>query len=235
MRVRNILTTVVLSGALVGGPGLAMAWAEQPEDRPGNTGRGQSGQVHGKPAPADTTVPQPPSNADFTDHGADTHGPYDSTRDGSPSGNGNGGGEAVGKPCAGCVGKADNKNPKGQLPGPQDGNKGYECDGNKGIGRSNPAHTGCKSTTTTTPPPPTTTTTTTTSTTTVTKPGASTVPAPQPGINPAAGSAAAAGAAADTTALADTGVNLGVPVGAGLLLLGAGTGLILVGRRRPAD
>ncbi|WP_091369791.1 hypothetical protein [Actinokineospora alba] len=212
-----------------------MAWAEQPEDRPGNVGQGQSGQVHGKPAPADTTVPQPASNADFSGHGANTHGPYDSTRDGSPSGNGNGGGEAVGKPCAGCVGKADNKNPKGQLPGPQDGNKGYECDSNHGIGRSNPAHTGCKSTTTTTTPPTTTiTTTTTTSTTTGTTSGPSTAPAPQPGINPAAGSAAA-GTTAGTTSLADTGVNIGVPVGAGLLLLGAGSGLIVLSRRRLAD
>lgn len=229
MRVRNILTTVVLSGALVGGPGLAMAWAEQPEDRPGNTGQGQSGQVHGKPAPANTTVPQPPSNADFSGHGANTHGPYDSTRDGSPSGNGNGGGEAVGKPCAGCVGKADNKNPKGQLPGPQDGNKGYECDANHGIGRGNPAHTGCKSTTTTTTPPTTTVTTTTatTATTPLTTAGAQTAPAPQPGVSPAA-----AGQAAQSAGLADTGVNIGVPVGAGLLLLGAGSGLLVIGRRR---
>jgi hypothetical protein len=79
------------------------------------------------------------------------HGPYDSTRDGSPSLNGNGGGNAVGKPCAGCVGKADNKDPPGQMPGGSDANAGYECDRNHGIGRTNPAHTGCKATT---PPPP---------------------------------------------------------------------------------
>src|SRR5439155_18715216 len=65
----------------------------------------------------DTSQPQPASTADFTGDGANTHGLYDSTRDGSPSGNGLGGGAAVGKPGAGCVGKADNKNPKGQLPG----------------------------------------------------------------------------------------------------------------------
>lgn len=97
------------------------------------------------PTSADTNAPQPPSNADFSGNGANVHGPYDSTRDGSPSLNGNGGGQAVGKPCAGCVGKADNKNPKGQLPGGSDHNKGYECDANHGIGRSNPAHTGCTS------------------------------------------------------------------------------------------
>jgi len=59
--------------------------------------------------------------------------------------NGNGGGKAVGKPCAGCVGKADNKNPKGQMPNGSDHNAGYECDTNHGVGRTNPAHTGCQS------------------------------------------------------------------------------------------
>jgi hypothetical protein len=92
------------------------------------------------------TSPQPASKADFSGNGANTHGSYDSTRDGSPSGNGNGGGEAKGKPCAGCVGKADNKNPKGQAPDGSDHNRGYECDTNHGIGRSNPAHTGCRTT-----------------------------------------------------------------------------------------
>ena len=99
----------------------------------------------------DPTQPQPNSNADNNTGGANgqcpstgTKGPYCSTRDGSPSMNGNGGGKATGKPCAGCVGKADNKNPKGQQPGGSDHNNGYECDGNNGIGKSNPAHTGCQ-------------------------------------------------------------------------------------------
>jgi hypothetical protein len=90
------------------------------------------------------TSPQPASKADYSGNGANHHGSYDSTRDGSPSGNGNGGGEAKGKPCAGCVGKADNKNPKGQAPDGSDHNRGYECDTNHGIGRTNPAHTGCR-------------------------------------------------------------------------------------------
>jgi hypothetical protein len=89
------------------------------------------------------TSPQPPSNADANGTGANVPGPYDSTRNGSPSGNGNGNGAATGKPCAGCVGKADNKNPPGQMPGPSDHNAGYECDTNHGIARTNPAHTGC--------------------------------------------------------------------------------------------
>jgi hypothetical protein len=100
----------------------------------------------------DPAQPQPLSGADQNTGGANGQcpgGPYCSTRDGSPSGNGNGTGKSVGKPCAGCVGKADNKNPKGQMPNGSDHNAGYECDRNHGIGRSNPAHTGCKSAPTT--------------------------------------------------------------------------------------
>src|SRR6476469_2569803 len=93
----------------------------------------------------DVSQPQPPSNADDNGTGANTTGPYDSTRDGSPAGNGNDNGNATGQPCAGCVGKADNKNPPGQQPGPEDHNNGYECDGNNGIAKTNPAHTGCAS------------------------------------------------------------------------------------------
>src|SRR3954447_8447912 len=102
----------------------------------------------------DPSEPQPQSGADQNGGGANGQcpgGPYCSTRDGSASGNGNGNGQATGKPCAGCVGKADNKNPKGQMPNGSDHNNGYECDGNNGIGKTNPAHTGCQST----PPPPT--------------------------------------------------------------------------------
>jgi hypothetical protein len=108
--------------------------------------------------------PQLPSNADFSGHGANVTGPYNSTRNGAPSLNGNGNGAAVGKPCAGCVGKADNKNPAGQMPNGSDHNAGYECDRNHGIGRTNPAHTGCTSaaTTSSTSPPTTSQTTSTT-------------------------------------------------------------------------
>lgn len=83
---------------------------------------------------------------EFTGNGANKSGPYDSTCDGSPSMNGNGGGNAKGKPCAGCVGNADDKNPNGQYPDARrDGNNGYECDKNNGVGKGNPAHTGCVS------------------------------------------------------------------------------------------
>lgn len=111
-----------------------------------------TGSVGGGQPSGDVTGPQPVSHADANAGGANGQcpgGPYCSTRDGSASGNGNGGGQAVGRPCAGCVGRADNKNPQGQKPGAQDRNNGYECDGNRGIARTNPAHTGCS-----TPPPP---------------------------------------------------------------------------------
>ena len=88
------------------------------------------------------------SHGSDTGHGANTDGPdnpYHNTCDGSPSQNGNGGG--MGTPCAGCVGNADDKFPPGQAPNASDHNNGYECDGNRGVGKTNPAHTGCK------PPP----------------------------------------------------------------------------------
>ena len=84
---------------------------------------------------------------------------YDADCDGRASENGGGGSGGGGKPCAGCVGKADNKHPPGQEPDENDNNKGYECDDNKGVGAQrgsgNPAHTGCRppNNTTTTPPP----------------------------------------------------------------------------------
>ena len=82
---------------------------------------------------------------------------YDADCDGAASENGSkdGGG---GKPCAGCVGKADNKNPPGQSPDENDSNKGYECDDNGGVGAhrgtGNPAHTGCRRDLPPSPPPP---------------------------------------------------------------------------------
>lgn len=99
---------------------------------------------------------QPLSHADQNSGGANGQcpsGTYCSTRHGAASLNGNGNGKATGKPCAGCVGKADNKNPHGQAPsGPIDHNAGYECDRNHGIGRTNPAHTGCNESSPTTTP-----------------------------------------------------------------------------------
>jgi LPXTG-motif cell wall-anchored protein len=101
-----------------------------------------------KAATGDLTSPQPISQADANAGGANGQcpgGPYCSTRDGSASHNGNQVGRATGKPCAGCVGKADNKNPRGQMPNASDANAGYECDVNHGIAQGNPAHTACVS------------------------------------------------------------------------------------------
>ena len=92
-------------------------------------------------AGSSSRCPNGKMGGDDTGHGANQGSAYDSTCDGSPSGNGNGTGGT--KPCAGCVGNADDKNPPGQMPGGSDHNNGYECDGNSGVGRTNPAHTGC--------------------------------------------------------------------------------------------
>lgn len=93
--------------------------------------------------------PQPQSNADQNPGGANNGGDcgaYCSTRDGSLAQNG----QARSGHEAGSKGAADNKYPPGQAPDGTDHNNGYECDGNNGVGVSNPAHTGCGST----PPPP---------------------------------------------------------------------------------
>jgi LPXTG-motif cell wall-anchored protein len=107
----------------------------------GSSGSGPSESSANTPAPAGSQQGKPAQGCDQAEAGY-THN-YASTCDGSPSENGEGGGKATGKPCAGCVGAADNKNPKGQFPDGSDANNGYECDGNKGIGKGNPAHTGC--------------------------------------------------------------------------------------------
>jgi hypothetical protein len=221
MKATRLLPALAAAAALVLAPGLGLA-------DPGNgKGNGITNNPNVPPAQStqDTSVPQPPSNADFGGNGANVHGPYDSTRDGSPSLNGNGGGEAVGKPCAGCVGKADNKNPQGQMPGGSDANKGYECDANHGIGRSNPAHTGCKPGETT---PPTTPPSTPPSTPPKHPPSTRTeVPPPPGGGSPQAPAAQAASA----DELAFTGFDV-LPLGlGGLALLGAGGATVLMARR----
>jgi hypothetical protein len=100
------------------------------------------------------SVPPPPVSAlegGNQDGGANsTSGPYDpdpadpgASGVGQPSGNGKSTDNNGNRPCAGCVGKADYKNPPGQLPDGSDHNKGYECDENEGVGKMNPAHSGC--------------------------------------------------------------------------------------------
>ena len=86
-----------------------------------------------------------PTGGNSGGHGANVTGPYDPSGVGLPSGNGRSESNNGNRPCAGCVGKADAKNPPGQLPGGSDSNRGYECDENQGIGKTNPAHSGCSS------------------------------------------------------------------------------------------
>ncbi len=118
-----------------------------PSNAPGQTGTSPGQQ--GTPPGQDKT---PPGQAQSNGHGANTTGPYDPNGVGQPSGNGKSTNNNGNRPCAGCVGNADAKNPPGQLPGGSDANRGYECDENQGVGKTNPAHSGCSSTTTTTPP-----------------------------------------------------------------------------------
>jgi hypothetical protein len=118
---------------------------------PGDSSQGGGSNSTATSGPGNSSQGCDGSHNSDTGNGANHSGPYDNTCDGSPSGNGNGNGNATGKPCAGCVGNADDKNPQGQYPNGSDHNAGYECDRNHGIGRTNPAHTGCK---TETPPPP---------------------------------------------------------------------------------
>jgi hypothetical protein len=212
MKATRLLPALAAAAALALAPGLGLA---DPGNGKGN-GITNNPQVPPGQSTQDTSVPQPPSNADFTDNGANTHGPYDSTRDGSPSLNGNGGGEAVGKPCAGCVGKADNKNPQGQLPGGSDANKGYECDANHGVGRSNPAHTGCKPGETPPETPPS------------TKPE---VPPPPPGGGAPQAPAPQVATAAEVDELAFTGFDVLPFALGGLALVGAGGTAVVMTRR----
>src|SRR4051794_10170299 len=103
-----------------GAQGQAHSQAEVHSQGEGDHSTGNAG------TSGDYSQPQPLSNADQNSGGANGQcpgGPYCSTRDGSPSGNGNQvEGQHTGEPCAGCVGKADNKNPKGQMPNGSDNN-----------------------------------------------------------------------------------------------------------------
>src|SRR4051794_1368382 len=139
---RFAVVAATSSVVLASGAGMSAAYAAA-DNSTGNAGT--SGTYN---------QPQPLSTADQNSGGAnggcstDPTGIYCSTRDGSPSGNGNQDtGGHTGEPCAGCVGNADNKNPPGQETTDPSGtfpNNGYECDNNNGIGQTNPAHTGCQ-------------------------------------------------------------------------------------------
>ncbi len=126
MKATRLLPALAVAAALALAPGLALA----------DPGEGKGSGI--------TNNPNVPAGQSAQDIPA---APPESTLDGTPSANGNGDGEATGQPCAGCVGNADDKDPPGQVPDGSDPNSGHECDSNAGVGRGNPAHTGC-----TTPP-----------------------------------------------------------------------------------
>jgi hypothetical protein len=87
------------------------------------------------------------ANSHNDGNGANQSGPFDpnGVGEGDNQGNGN-------APANGTVGKADGKNPPGQVK--NGGDRGYECDDNSGVGNNggNPAHSGCASTPGTSPP-----------------------------------------------------------------------------------
>lgn len=140
--VRGTATVLLAGTILVAVAGTSASAAEKnPGGKGGDTKKAES--TKGSHA-AKGTKGSKGSQGTTAAHGANGDcGQYCSTSDGSPSKNGNGGGDATGRPCAGCVGNADDKNPPGQYPNGSDHNNGYECDGNSGIGRGNPAHSGC--------------------------------------------------------------------------------------------
>lgn len=194
MKATRLLPALAVTAALALAPGLALA---EPGNGKGN-GITNNPNVPSGQSKKDTPQPrpQPQPKAD-------------------PGGNGT--------PCDGCVGKADDKNPQGQQPGGTDANSGYECDSNHGVGRGNPAHTGCKPAETapvtpqTIPPAP---------------PADGAPPAPQAAPAPEAAPETAPEVAKD---LAFTGVDL-LPLGlAGLLLVGGGgAAVVMAGQsRRP--
>ncbi|MBV8691526.1 MAG: hypothetical protein JOY57_07715 [Actinobacteria bacterium] len=235
-----LVGNILLAGALFAPTahadpkGVAKGWHEK-NDAPATT----------VAAAAPTTVAAAASNSSDSSCGS-----YCPSGVGLPSGNGNGNGNATGKPCAGCVGNADGKNPPGQYKDGSDHNNGYECDGNNGIGKTNPAHSGCHTTTTaphtTTTKPATTTTaphTTTTVGQTTTTVGQTTTTAP--GVTTTVGPTTSTTAGANVlgvqfnrdpaaTALARTGSNASPLFALGLLLEVAGATLVVIARRRRA-
>ena len=172
----TFLTAVLWAGAALpaeANKGGVPATPDAASDRgnPGNAHQGQgAGGVVEVPdaafADGSSEVASPPSEPALEggspDGGANSaSGPYDpdpadpgASGVGQPSGNGKSTDNNGNRPCAGCVGKADYKNPPGQLPDGSDHNKGYECDGNEGVGKMNPAHSGCAPSAPTAPTPP---------------------------------------------------------------------------------
>ena len=203
------------AGAPKGGdpPGNPHAEGTKGKPLPGKGG----GNPHVTPAPPPSSTPLPTVIKAPSLPTARNAPVVTATKQSTASGGG-------GKPCNGCAGNADGKTPPGQKNNPGDGNHGHSCDGNKGVGKGNPAHSGC-SPTTTTP-----TTTTTTSTTTPETPVVLGETLTRVGTGPVAGTKVL-GVTLARGSLATTG---GEPVDLTVLalgLLGVGTVLRRRGRR----
>ena len=152
------LALVASAGVAVGagqdnantGSGQAAGHSQAPANSQAGTHSQAQGQANGQTQSPQTQSgsggAQRQANTQSDGRGANQTGPYDPSGVGLPSGNGKSTSNNGKRPCAGCVGSADTKNPPGQLPGGQDANKGYECDENQGVGKTNPAHSGCSST-----------------------------------------------------------------------------------------
>ena len=155
-RVALGLSTMTMAMLTAASAGIAAA-PDEPGSQRSATGQAHSRAVAGPPAVTRAAprkkgsgAPQGSGSARTTGKssgkGANATGPYDPNGVGLPSGNGRSDSNNGKRPCAGCVGKADTKNPPGQLPGGSDSNRGYECDQNQGIGQTNPAHSRCSPT-----------------------------------------------------------------------------------------
>ena len=158
-------------------------------------------------------------------NGANQSGPFDpnGVGEGDNQGNGN-------APANGTVGKADGKNPPGQVK--NGGDRGYECDDNSGVGNNggNPAHSGCASSTGTSPPVlPTESTAPTVAPTESSVPGTRGNPGGAPEVlgiarnAPAAVPTAVAGGSGDDSS---TSGALWIVLGGGLVLAGLALGLV---------
>lgn len=157
-RVRKRLLASATVFAVALSTGVAVAASENANGGQGGSHANGNAKPHqSEPAalPVVTTaVPQNTTDENLNNpnaigNGANVSGPYDGAPDG-PSMNGNDNSNSN-KPCAGCVGNADDKNPPGQRPNGSDHNAGYECDRNQGVGQGNPAHSPCQPTPATPP------------------------------------------------------------------------------------
>jgi len=116
------------------------------------------------------------------------------------------------------------------MPGPSDGNAGYECDTNHGIARTNPAHTGCTDVSGETETPPETKCVPTEANNQCTDVLGEEIVRP-PAVLGESLSAPSSVAATSAANLAATGIDVRVMLVSALALLLAGVSAFAIGRR----